>query len=163
MRALKFENGQFSGSHGIVFSVSRFTLSADERGSLRTLHFGEAKAAHYEVSNRVVELYDKMLAKDLPCQMMVGISKPLTRQQGDLLNAQRMSIANLTSSVFAAAAGKFMPAAVIPVGWAVREFTLGKLPTYHAGDVIISLDAQVSGGIGPQHSGSSMIIKTRGG
>jgi len=29
MRALKFENGQFSGSHGIVFSVSRFTLSAD--------------------------------------------------------------------------------------------------------------------------------------
>jgi len=163
MRALKFENGQFSSSHGIIFSVSRFALSADERGSLRELHFGEAKAAHYEVSNRVVELYDKMLAKDLPCQMMVGISKPLTRQQGDLLNAQRMSIANLTSGVFAAAAGKFMPAAVIPVGWAVREFTLGKLPTYHAGDVIVSLDAQVSGGIGPQHSGSSMIIKTQGG
>lgn len=160
---MKFEHGQFSSSHGIIFSVSRFTLSADERASLRTLNFGEAKAAHYDVSNRVVELYDKMLAKDLPCQMMVGVSKPLTRQQGDLLNAQRMSIANLTSGVFAAAAGKFMPAAVIPVGWAVREFTLGKLPTYHAGDVIVSLDAQVSGGIGPQHSGSSMIIKTRGG
>lgn len=115
------------------------------------------------MSNRVVELYDKMLAKDLPCQMMVGISKPLTRQQGDLLNAQRTSIANLTSGVFAAAAGKFVPGAVIPVGWAVREFTLGKLPTYHAGDVIVSFDAQVSGGIGPQHSGSSMIIKAQGG
>jgi len=55
------------------------------------------------VNNLVVELYDKMLAKDLPCQMMVGISKPLTRQQGDLLNAQRTSIAILTSGVFAAA------------------------------------------------------------
>lgn len=95
--------------------------------------------------------------------MMVGISNPLTRQQGDLLNTQRMSIANLSSGVFAAAAGKFMPGAVIPVGWAVREFTLGKLPTYHAGDVIVSLDAQVSGGIGPQHSASSMIIKAQGG
>lgn len=103
MRALKFENDQFSGNHGIVFNVSRFTLSASERGSLRTLHFGETKAAHYEVSNLVVELYDKMLAKDLPCQMMVGISKPLTRPQGDLLNAQRTSIAILTSGVFAAA------------------------------------------------------------
>jgi hypothetical protein len=105
---LKFERDQFSGNHGIVFNVSRFTLSAGERGSLRTLHFGEAKAAHYEVSNLVVELYDKMFAKDLSCQMMVGVSKPLTRQQGDLLNTQRMSIANLTSGVFAAAAGKFM-------------------------------------------------------
>ena len=110
-----------------------------------------------------MELYDKMLAKDLPCQMMVGISKPLTRQQGDLLNAQRTSIANLTSGVFATAAGKLMPAAAFPVGWAAREFTLNKLPTYHAGDVIVSLDAQVSGGIGPQRSGSSMIIKAQGG
>ncbi|RON01643.1 hypothetical protein BK659_24325 [Pseudomonas brassicacearum] len=160
---MKFESDQFSGNHGVVFNVSRLTLSASERGSLRTLHFGEAKATHYEVSNLVVELYDKMLAKDLPCQMMVGISKPLTRQQGDLLNAQRMSIANLTSGVFAAAVGKFVPGAIIPVGWAVRKFTLSKLPTYHAGDVIVSLDAQVSGGIGPQHSESSMIIKNQGG
>ena len=58
---MKFERDQFSGNHGIVFNVSRFTLSAGERGSLRTLQFGEAKAAHYEVSNLVVELYDKML------------------------------------------------------------------------------------------------------
>ena len=102
-------------------------------------------------------------AKDLPCQMMVGISKPLTRQQGDLLNTQRTSIAYLTGSVFAAAAGRFMPVAAFPVGWAAREFTLSKLPTYHAGDVIVSLDAQVSGGIGPQRSVSSMIIKNQGG
>lgn len=95
--------------------------------------------------------------------MMVGISKPLTRHQGDLLNSQRTSIANLASGVFAVATNKFMPAAAIPVGWAVREFTLSKLPTYHAGDVIVSLDAHVSGGIAPQHSGSSMIIKTQGG
>jgi len=40
---------------------------------------------------------------------------------------------------------------------------VGKLPTYHAGDVIVSLDAQVSGGIGPRHSVWSMIIKNQGG
>ena len=34
--------------------------------------------------------------------------------------------------------------------------------SYHAGDVIVSLDAQVSGGIGPQRSVSSMIIKSQG-
>ena len=56
-----------------------------------------------------------------------------------------------------------MPAVAFPVGWTVRKFTLSQLPTYHAGDVIVSLDAQVSGGIGPQHSASSMIIKNQGG
>jgi len=30
-----------------------------------------------------------------PCVMMIGISKPLTRQQGDALNAQRTKVANL--------------------------------------------------------------------
>jgi hypothetical protein len=37
-----------------------------------------------------------------------------------------------------------------------------QLPAYHAGDIIVSLDAQVSGGIGPQRSVSSMIIKSQG-
>jgi hypothetical protein len=33
-------------------------------------------------------------------------------------------------------------------------------PTYHAGDVLVSIEAQVSGGIGPQRSATSLIIKT---
>ncbi|WLH71122.1 hypothetical protein [Pseudomonas sp. FP2309] len=34
------------------------------------------------------------------------------------------------------------------------------LPTYHAGDILVSIEAQVSGGIGPQRTASTMIIKT---
>ena len=33
-------------------------------------------------------------------------------------------------------------------------------PTYHAGDVLVSIEAQVNGGIGPQRSATSLIIKT---
>ena len=60
------------GNHGIVFNVSQITLTDSERGRLRELHFGEAKSAHYEVNSKVVEVYDKMLAKTLPCVMMIG-------------------------------------------------------------------------------------------
>ena len=162
---MEFDRNQFTANHGIVFSVTRFSVSPSDRGGLRTLHFGEAKSAHFEVSSLLVELYDKMLAKDLPCVMMVGISSPLTRKQGDLLNDQRMSIANITAGVFGAAASR------VPViglatgavgGYFGRELVKSKLPAYHAGDIIVSLDAQVSGGIGPQRSVSSMIIKSQG-
>lgn len=85
---MKFEGTfQYMGNHGIVFNVSQITLTDSERGRLRELHFGEAKHAHYEVNSKVVEVYDKMQARGLPCLMMIGISKPLTRQQGDALNA----------------------------------------------------------------------------
>lgn len=87
-------------------------LTDSERGRLRELHFGEAKNAHYEVNSKVVEVYDKMLAKNLPCVMIIGISKPLTRQQGDVLNAQRTTIANLAGTAFTAAAK-----AVAPLTW----------------------------------------------
>lgn len=107
---MKFEgNFQYMGNHGVVFNVSQITLTDSERGRLRELHFGEAKSAHYEVNSKVVEVYDKMQAKNLPCVMMIGISKPLTRQQGDALNAQRTTIANLATTAFAAAAKTVAP------------------------------------------------------
>lgn len=102
---MKFEGiFQYMGNHGIVFSVSQITLTDSERGRLRELHFGEAKRAHFQVNSKVVEIYDKMQAKNLPCVMMVGISQPLTRQQADTLNTQRTSIANLALSAFGGAA-----------------------------------------------------------
>jgi len=113
---MKFEGAfQYMGNHGIVFNVSQITLTDSERGRLRELHFGEAKHAHYEVNSKVVEVYDKMQAKGLPCVMMIGISKPLTRQQGDALNAQRTTIANLAAAAFASASK-----AVAPLTWRHR-------------------------------------------
>ncbi|MDY0835538.1 hypothetical protein [Pseudomonas sp. SED1] len=158
---MKFDGTfQYLGNHGIVFNVSQITLTDSDRGRLSELHFGEAKSAHYEVNRKVVEVYDKMLAKNLPCQMMIGISKPLTRQQGDTLNAQRTKIANLAATAFGSAATVASPYAVAPVGVGVRMYVNEILPTYHAGDVLVSIEAQVNGGIGPQRTVSTLIIKT---
>ncbi|NVZ91260.1 hypothetical protein HX813_23795 [Pseudomonas yamanorum] len=159
---MKFEGTfQYMGNHGIVFNVSQITLTDSERGRLSELHFGEAKSAHYEVNRKVVEVYDKMLAKNLPCLMMIGISKPLTRQQGDVLNAQRTQIANLAASAFAGATSYIAsPYVGAPVGAGVRMYVNDTLPTYHAGDILVSIEAQVNGGIGPQRTVSTLIIKT---
>ena len=159
---MKFEGTfQYMGNHGIVFNVSQVTLTDSERGRLRELHFGEAKSAHYEVNRKVVEVYDKMLAKNLPCLMMIGISKPLTRQQGDVLNTQRTKIANLAASAFAGATSYVAsPYVGAPVGAGVRMYVNETLPTYHAGDVLVSIEAQVNGGIGPPRTASPLIINT---
>ena len=159
---MKFEGTfQHMTQHGVVFNVSQITLTESERGRLRELHFGEAKSAHYQVNSKVVEVYDKMQAKNLPCVMMIGISKPLTRQQGDALNAQRTTIANLSASAMAGAAGAVGGgAASFVVGAGTRHYVNGVLPTYHAGDVLVSIEAQVNGGIGPQRTAESLIIKT---
>ncbi|WP_251029500.1 hypothetical protein [Pseudomonas fluorescens] len=93
--------------------------------------------------------------------MMIGISNPLTRQQSDALNAQRTKIANLAATAFASATSAVAsPYVGVPVGAGVRMYANDILPTYHAGDVLVSIEAQVNGGIGPQCSGSTLIIKT---
>ncbi|MFS0826056.1 hypothetical protein [Pseudomonas phoenicis] len=159
---------QYRGQHGIVFNVSRITLLDSDRGRLRELHFDGVKGAHYEVSNKVVEVYDKMLAKGLSCLMTIGISLPLTRKQGDTLNEQRTLVTTLVSSAFAGAASAVGSSLVgtslvgAPVGAGVRMYVNKILPTYHAGDVLVGIDAQVDGGIGPQRSTSTLIIKTLG-
>lgn len=91
---------------------------------------------------------------------MIGISKPLTRQQGDALNTQRTTIANLAATAFTAAAKAVAPSYVAAsVGAGVRTYANEILPTYHAGDVLVSIEAQVNGGIGPQRTLSTLIIK----
>ncbi|MFK3773469.1 hypothetical protein [Pseudomonas sp. NPDC089406] len=159
---MKFEGTyQFVGHHGIVYNVSQVTLTDSERGRLRELHFGEARSAHYEVNSKVVEVYDKMLAGNLPCLMRIAISKPLTREQGDVLNTQRTTVANATASALASGAGSVAsPWVGVAVGVGVRTYVNEVLPTFHSGDVLVSVEAQVNGGIGPQRSLSSLIIKT---
>ncbi|NWC10173.1 hypothetical protein HX776_15300 [Pseudomonas agarici] len=163
---MSIERYRYQGNWGIVFHVNRFIVQPADRGNLyNSLYFCEARAAQYKVTQLIVQLYDKMLAQERPCLMMVAFSQPLTREQGDLLNNQRTLVSNLTSSAFGAMG------AAIPSGLAQRiargviwastsKFVGGKLPTYHASDVIVSLVAVVDGGIGPQQSSSSMILKS---
>lgn len=162
---MEFSRHQLTAHHGIIFCITRVTVTPSNRGKLNTLYFQEAKAAQFEVTRRLVELYNKMLAKDLACVMSVGISNPLTRSQGDWLNEQRLSVIYAVTGI-SGTIGTQIPAVGAVTGPAAihlsRKMAQG-LPTYHAGDVIVSFDAQVSGGLGPQRSVSSMIIKAQGG
>ncbi|WP_434673144.1 hypothetical protein [Pseudomonas sp. R1-15] len=71
------------------------------------------------------------------------------------------SIANLATTASSAAAKAVAPYYVAAsVGAGVRMYANEILPTYHAGDVLVSIEAQVNGGIGPQRTLSTLIIKT---
>lgn len=48
---------------------------------------------------------------------------------------------------------------LLDVGVIAKSF----IRTYHAGDVVIGIEAQVDGGIGPQRSMSAMVIPFMGG
>ncbi|MGE8391477.1 hypothetical protein HFV04_025160 [Pseudomonas sp. BIGb0427] len=153
---------EYAGPHGIVFHVSKFVVTEGDRGQLRELHFPEAKNGNYEVVQRTVAIYDRMQARSRACTMTIRISRPLTRVQGDILNEQRHKISNASSSSASRIAMLAGPAFTIPVAILTRFFVSGSLRTYHTGDLIISIEARVDGGIGPQFSTDSIIIPTAG-
>lgn len=166
---VKFEKRfQYLGNQGVVFTAAQVTLLPSDRGHLSRLHFAEAKKAHYQVTQMIVELYDRMQAGHLSCVMTVRISKPLTRAQGDALNAQRTSLIQIASSASGSAAGTVgslggpyvSSLSAYAVGKSVGRHMGNVLPTFHAGDVIVTLDAQVQGGIGPQRSTLSLVVKS---
>ncbi|WP_342651306.1 hypothetical protein [Pseudomonas sp. REB1044] len=146
-------------SDGLLFCMSRFTVHPGDRSRLQSLFFLEAKGAQYRVSCKVIEVYDYMQAGNRPCVMTVGISSPLTRRKGDSLNARRATVINLSTSATAGVAGwmgGFFASAT--AGLATRKYVDGAMPTYHAGDILVSVEAEVSGGIGPQRTSQSLII-----
>ena len=92
-----------------------------------------------------------------------AITKPLTRQQADLFNERGTIIALLLAGAFSAPIHPFSKpverVAATTVGVIAKSF----IRTYHAGDVVIGIEAQVEGGIGPQRSMSAMVIPFMGG
>lgn len=158
---------QYKTDGGIIFNLSQITLMESDRGRLRELHFGEAKRAHYQVNSMVVDLYDRMQARNLPCLLTVRISNPLTRQQADAINTLRGNLAKGIAGASGAAAGKVGALGGPVIGWAsgtivtagVNWYLKGALPSLHAGDVLVSIEGEVHGGIGPQRSTVTMVIK----
>ncbi|KAB0743231.1 hypothetical protein FA227_25605 [Pseudomonas aeruginosa] len=120
-----------------------------------------AKASH-AVADLAIEIFDRMQAKDRACVLKVFVSLPLTRTQADSLNQQRVTIAGVIGGLAAVAGKRINTFVGIGSGLAVRWATQQSLPTYHAGDVIISVEGEVSGGIGPQHSVTSQIVPSVG-
>ncbi|MGN8344893.1 hypothetical protein ACLEJQ_14950 [Pseudomonas sp. SMV71] len=157
------EKTQYVGHYGLTFSVTRLRVMPREKHLLKSLCFLEMNAVAPQVCYRLTELYEKMLAKDLPCLMVVAISKPLSRRQADIFNLQKDLLITVISSAFAVPAKLFSSRASVSVGAAVAGSAWSRLRGYHAGDVIVGLDAQVNGGIGPQRSTSSMVLEHPGG
>lgn len=104
-----------------------------------------------------------MLARDLPWRMTIAITKPLTRQQADLFNERGTIIALLLAGAFSAPIHPFSKPVARVAATTVGVITKSFIRTYHAGDVVIGIEAQVDGGIGPQRSMSAMVIPFMGG
>lgn len=161
------QSHQFVTPHGVVFDINTFTIPPQACCHLRALSLPFVHKHHYRVVEAVAQLYDRMLPGNLPCHMQVGVSRPLTRQQGDQLNEQR----HVVSSMLGSWAGKAVAMTVSgPAGLAAGAISGGltiyatthlakeKIPTFHVGDVLVLLLAQVKGGIGPQSSSALLII-----
>lgn len=148
--------------HGINFSLAIIRLAWAERSRLLHMKYCPSAKGSHAVADLAVEIFDRMQAKDRPCILRVLVSLPLTRSQADSLNQQRVTIANLIGGLAAYAGKRINTFVGIGGGFAVRWATQKSLPTYHAGDVIISVEGEVFGGIGPQHSVKSQIVQNAG-
>ncbi|MFK1173994.1 hypothetical protein ACIUZO_16925 [Pseudomonas aeruginosa] len=159
---MDIERTHIHSQHGINFSLAIIRLVWAERSRLLHMKYCPSAKASHAVADLAVEIFDRMQAKDRACVLKVFVSLPLTRTQADSLNQQRVTIAGVIGGL-AAVAGKHINTFVgIGSGLAVRWATQESLPTYHAGDVIVSVEGEVSGGIGPQHSVKSQIVPSAG-
>lgn len=153
-KPVNIERTQYIGHYGATFTLIRFTVAPDNRHVLANLCLREAKTAARQVRDQISRLYERMLARDLPCEMAVAISHPLRRNQADRLNDQNVLIKQIISGAIKAPRIAISNVTAGFVGDAIS----GKLRRYHAGDITIGLDASVRGGIGPQRSTLSMHV-----
>ena len=160
---MDFERTQHVGHYGVVFTLIHFTVQPDDPTSLRTINLPEITKGHFEVIRLIEETYERMLAQGRPCRMVLAVSQPVSRNSADLLNDQRATIGTLVGSIGGKLASPLGSIAEKIAGATSASATKKRLPTFHSGDVIVSIDAQVSGGIGPQRSSASLILKVNGG
>ncbi|WP_225933022.1 MULTISPECIES: hypothetical protein [Pseudomonas] len=162
-KPVNIERTQYIGHYGVTFMVIRLTVLPTHKHALTNLCLLEAGTSANEVRYRLVDLYEKMFARDLPCKMTVAISKPLTRQQAELLNERGTIVTLLLAGAFSVPLHPLSKPVARVVGVTVGLFTKNIIRSYHAGDVIVGSEAQVDGGIGPQRSMSAMVIQFQGG
>lgn len=156
------KNYRYQGHFGVVFNVTSFTVAPSDRPALRHIFFCELGAQCHKVSDLIVDMYDRMIADRRPYEMVVAISVPLTREQAYLFNQQRLKIAAVVAGAVGLAA-KPLGLYGAPAGPATGALVRSQLDARHAGDVIVAVDAKVQGGIGPQHTSRTLLIKARGG
>jgi hypothetical protein len=158
-----FERTQHVGHYGVVFTLIHFTVQPDDAASLRTINLPEITKGHFELIRLIEETYGRMLAQGRPCRMVLAVSQAVSRNLADLLNDQRATIGTPVGSIGGKLASPLGSIAEKIAGATSASATKNRWPTFHSGDVIVSIDAQVSGGIGPQRSSASLILKVNGG
>lgn len=158
---MKANTYRHQGHYGIVFNITSFLVTPQERATLRELFLCELDADCHKVSELIVEMYDRMLAGNRACEIVVSVSAPLLRNQADLLNSQRVAVSRLISTAVGSVIKPINSIAAAVTAGATNHSIQGGLRTYHVGDILVSVQASVSGGIGPQRSSKSLLIKSR--
>lgn len=110
----------------------------ENRHQLRSLNVSDVGKINQAIRDPLVSLYDRMLAQDRPCEMIISVSDPLTRKQADLFNDSNASL-----TLAATALGRM----AFPAGSGLKDaagfasgFSVGSvLSRRHAGDIIIAL------------------------
>ena len=150
----------YTGHYGVQIEVFQFVVTAANRACIHILDLPIPESARFEVKQFVINAYERMQSKNLQYSTAVAISKPLTREAADALNSQRYTVTAAITAAMKAAIGAVTRSAIATglTGVAVPYFLKGKLRTYHSGDVIVAVDLQVRGGIGPQRSSQSIIL-----
>ncbi|QXI41115.1 hypothetical protein HU734_012500 [Pseudomonas wayambapalatensis] len=157
----------YVGRYGIAFDISEFIIQPGQCCDLPKLSLPSVHGAHYKVTIKARELYDRMLPGKLPCHIKILVSRPLTREQADQLNENRITVPALVSAAISAATGAGVAGAFGKLAGKIAGGTTGaaatiairnQLPTFHSSDVLVSLEAQVKGGIGPQVSALTLIL-----
>lgn len=159
---MDFNRTQHVGHYGVVYTLIHFTVLPNDAASLRTINLPEITQSHLEVTRLIEETYERMLAQGRPCRMVLAVSQPVSRNSADLLNDQRVTIGTLVGSIGGKLASPLGSIAAKVAGATSASATKHRLPSFHSGDVIVSIDGQVSGGIGPQRSSASLILKVNG-
>ncbi|WP_460415588.1 hypothetical protein [Pseudomonas sp. microsymbiont 2] len=157
---MQFDNvSQIITTHGLVFDLYALTVHPADRPHLCKLYFPSARQASYQISDAAIRIYDRMQAGDRPCALRIMVSRPLSRAQGDALNEQRENVGTLIATAVALPVGFAATITGAVLGMGIAPLVTSRIPTYHAGDRVVALEATVKGGIGPQRSSQAFIIK----
>lgn len=148
----------YTGSYGINWLICFLTVQPKDASGLRHIKYAQSAEANFRIERIVLKLYDRMAARDRGCSMRIAISAPIERAQAERLNVSKELVGNIAAGAFAGAAGAVHPALSIPAGFIGRKWVAGDLPVYHHKDILVAVEADVSGGIGPQRSAYSEII-----
>ncbi|MFV3380567.1 MULTISPECIES: hypothetical protein [Pseudomonas] len=149
---MQFKNSyRVIGYRDVVFDILEFEVK--RRSQIEMLYFDVARQINNRIIEKTIKLFDRMQARGRSCLMKVAISQPINRELCGALNDRRCTLTGLIPGP--------LPRSRIAVAAKVGApaFVAERLLRYHAGDILISIDASIHGGIGPQHSSISMIFK----